>query len=674
MKDGHSTSLPLPPRRAAVVATAWAMLAMSASFAGAVRGQDFTFGPPVDYPAPVPVTAIAIGDVNGDRLDDMVTFAPPYEQQAQRLLIHLQAPDGTLAAPFAVDVGDAAAESTVGIADFNKDGANDIAVGMGYGITMLLGDGQGGFAMHQYADGHVSTVEQIADIDSDGRLDILSTGIAEISILLGDGHGSFHARTALPAESTLMLAYGDVSGDGHGDIVAMSPTSFSVAKGDGLGHFQAPVDYPGPDPQDRNGALAIGDFSGDARMEVAIAEQSSPTDFHSIRIYSQDDNGDLLPPAYLASRPFGASAAIARDVDGDGRDDLLVYFDGEMGLYLHDATGLPENPELFDMDFIVGFASGDLDDDGCTDVALAYAGISVLHGLNCVPRRVASDFDADGVSDLLWRNTATGANVIWKSADAGTQQAVTRVADTDWSIVGVGDFDGDDKADIVWHHRLTGAGTIWKSGDYGTQQALVRITDPAWNIVGVGDFDGDGKDDLLWRHAASGRNAIWKSGNYYTQQAVTGVTDVDWNVAGVGDFDADGRADILWRHDVTGVNAIWKAGSYHMQQSIAAVTNVDWRVAGIADFDGDGLDDVFWRSEGGANTIWRSAAYARQVPMPAQPTRWIAAAAADYDGDGDDDLFWRNTLDGSNVIWRSGAAADIRGVAQVPNQSWVIRR
>jgi hypothetical protein len=45
------------------------------------------------------------------------------------------------------------------------------------------------------------------------------------------------------------------------------------------------------------------------------------------------------------------------------------------------------------------------------------------------------DYNGDGRSDLLWRNVKTGADVIWRSADARQQQAVATVGDLRWKIV-----------------------------------------------------------------------------------------------------------------------------------------------------------------------------------------------------------------------------------------------
>jgi hypothetical protein len=51
-------------------------------------------------------------------------------------------------------------------------------------------------------------------------------------------------------------------------------------------------------------------------------------------------------------------------------------------------------------------------------------GIRTLHGRWSV---ATGDFDGDGKWDLAWRNFATGANVIWKSANAATRQALPTV-------------------------------------------------------------------------------------------------------------------------------------------------------------------------------------------------------------------------------------------------------
>jgi hypothetical protein len=280
-------------------------------------------------------------------------------------------------------------------------------------------------------------------------------------------------------------------------------------------------------------------------------------------------------------------------------------------------------------------------------------------------RRAIADFDGDGRSDVPWRNRNTGANALWKSANATTVQAITTVTNLAWKIVGAGDFDGDRKADLLWRQDTSGANAIWRSGNSATALATATVGNVAWKVAGVGDFDGDGRGDILWRHATTGSNTIWKSGNATTVQAATAVTDVAWKVAGVGDFDGDGRDDILWRHATTGNNAIWKSGSSTTPQSVARMSDLAWQVAGVGDFDGDGHADILWRNtRTGGNTYWKAGSATNQVGVTGVTgTAWKVAATGDYNGDGRADVLWRNESTGANALWLSASSTNLQAVA-----------
>ncbi len=70
---------------------------------------------------------------------------------------------------------------------------------------------------------------------------------------------------------------------------------------------------------------------------------------------------------------------------------------------------------------------------------------------------VFSDFDGDGKSDVLWRNTETGGNNYWSGIDHTQVAFLARVLDHNSKVVGLGDFDGDGKSDILWRNTSTGA-------------------------------------------------------------------------------------------------------------------------------------------------------------------------------------------------------------------------
>lgn len=306
--------------------------------------------------------------------------------------------------------------------------------------------------------------------------------------------------------------------------------------------------------------------------------------------------------------------------------------------------------------------------DGTTTDHLTAVSVLFRSALN------TADFNGDGFSDVLWRNISSGANAIWKSANATLQQAIIGVTDQAWVMAGTGDFNADGISDILWHDTNTGASTIWRSANGATKHVLTTVTDLNWQIVGVGDFDGNGYSDILWRNVVTGANTIWKAGSGAAQQPVTSVTDVNWHVVAVGDFNSDGRSDIFWRNTTTGANVIWYSANSMTKLSVIGVTDLNWIVVGAGDFDGDGATDVLWHEQTtGASVIWRSGnASTQQAVAQVTDVAWKIVAVGDYNGDGKSDIVWRNASTGANVIWRSAHSTTRQTMQGVTNAAWKI--
>ena len=260
---------------------------------------------------------------------------------------------------------------------------------------------------------------------------------------------------------------------------------------------------------------------------------------------------------------------------------------------------------------------------------------AVVFTMERAPGQCASDYNADGKSDILWRNTDGNAAIWLMNGLTLASGAGLGVVPTSWTIAGVGDFDGDGKADILWRNT-DGSAAIWlMNGTTQVSGAGLGVVPTSWTIDGVGDFDGDGKADILWRNT-DGSAAIWLMNGDAVSGAGLGVVPTSWTIAGVGDFDGDGKADILWRN-TDGSAAIWLMNGLTQASGAGlGVVPTSWTIAGVGDFDGDGKTDILWRNTDGSAAIWlmNGTTFASGAGLGVVPTSWTIDGVGDFDGDG----------------------------------------
>jgi hypothetical protein len=249
-----------------------------------------------------------------------------------------------------------------------------------------------------------------------------------------------------------------------------------------------------------------------------------------------------------------------------------------------------------------------------------------------------SDFNDDGSSDLLWRNTVTDDIALWlmdgiAAVDGGF---IEMKPGPSWQVAAVGNFDTDGHDDLLWFNEISGEIAVWQmDGLAPAGGGVLPITvDPVvWDLKGVGDFDQDGsKDDLLWRNTFSGENRIWYMDGMTptTSEALLEVPVGGWDIAGVGDFEGTGiQDDIVWRNYSTGENVIWlmNGSTPMLGVPILSIPDVNWHIEGAVDMNRDGASDLLWRNYAdGSTVVWymdSTTPTTNAVIAPAVPdTNW----------------------------------------------------
>jgi hypothetical protein len=304
---------------------------------GLGNGRFVAFGPPIavgDNPG-----SVALGDFNGDGAADMVTANVGEFFSSGDVSVLLGDGNGGFAqapnSPFAIggELGDD--PKVVAIGDVDGDSAPDIvtANGISDNISVLLGDGSGGFTPapnSPFAVGRAPQSIALDDVNDDGAADVVTTDFFAdaVRVLLGDGSGGFTPAPNSPfpvGQSPGPVAVGDVNDDGTPDVVAGAAgfDDVSVLLGDGNGGFNPAPNSPfkvGENPQ----TVALGDVDGDGAVDLVTANRLSD----NVSLLLGDSSGGFTPaPDSPYAVGDGPQSLALGDIDGDGRPDVIVPSD-----------------------------------------------------------------------------------------------------------------------------------------------------------------------------------------------------------------------------------------------------------------------------------------------------------------------------------------------------------
>lgn len=402
---------------------------------GILTTNSFGYSGNLDSVTNIETNDIATGDFNVDGLVDIAVV----DQLNNQLSVYTNT-----SAAGAISFGQAINFTTgiqpVGIAsgDLNGDGKTDLVVTNKNDNTVSVfsntsSTGAISFAAKvDFGTANQPLAVALGDFDGDGKTDIATANAAllpsYVSILQNTGSAGTISFAAVNNISVLApgsdIAIADLNGDNKQDIVTASNASNQMSvvintSTPGVISFATAVNYAtGTTP----GGLALGDFDGDNKADITLANFFSNTisifrNTSSGGAFSLNARNDIAVP--------GADHIAITDADGDGKPDLAVQTVSPNGFSI-----VKNNSSTGAVLFLT---------------PLNYSSL-------CSNRIAAADWDNDGKTDLgvgcgmfragLWKNKTTEPQITSFSPTSGKSGTTITITGVHFSSVTAVNFGG----------------------------------------------------------------------------------------------------------------------------------------------------------------------------------------------------------------------------------------
>jgi hypothetical protein len=413
-------------------------------------------------------------DVNGDGQQDLLLI------DSSGVSVLLNHGGGNLRAPAAVDVSSYVLELQA--TDFNRDGFSDLAIlgpdmahsdrncsipgggvfvatGSAQGVTMprfldYYDAGAGLYGYSQYlgpcGDGGenpngCSSALSLGYFDGNGTVDIALNA----AVLLNNGNAQFTVPGAPPGQLSISAhtganyttAAGDFNHDGISDLATVMEASNSygeslqIRMGKGGGEFNPPVTYSlgGTDAN----AVLVKDVNGDGKLDVISVNHGTST----VSVFLGIGDG-----TFRAAREFAVTKSpvvvATGDFNGDGKPDLAVASNTSISILLGDGAGGFNRVH----DFVVGgaiegIAAIGLRGNGIADLVLVDGGLALASYNNLATGLGSVDGAYGGAYGALLVLYGKGDGTFAKPIYFGAGNSPTSLA--------IGDFNGDGAMDVA---------------------------------------------------------------------------------------------------------------------------------------------------------------------------------------------------------------------------------
>lgn len=334
---------------------------------------------------------------------------------------------------------------------------------------------------------------------------------------------------------------------------------------------------------------------------------------------------ELQPPELHATGGWADAVAIG-DVDGDGRDDVVLTTtssldkenENKIFVYLQQQDGALATPVKmpYPGGGFSGLALADLDHDGAKDIIVGhYGGITLLrwnkferlrfihHYGNQDANNVAVlDVDRDGNPDVVGQSWSEGAVIYFGDGHGAVRRQVFLPTPAQgYNDIESGDLnrDGYDDLVVMSGQGPTHAYVYYNDGTDDLSQPVdlnPNTQDFAFSsAIAIGDFDGNGGNDLVADRERTNVSLFAQKANGKLGAASVLATGWDPYAMLGTDMDGDGQADLVIAHGDGTLGVLYQHGNALQPEISYSGFYTDWiNGQGLAagDINGDGCRDA----------------------------------------------------------------------------------
>jgi len=532
------------------------------------------------------------------------------------------------------------------------------------------------------------TAIELADVDGDGHVDIVYFGKPpELVVAYGDGKAGFTRTKTFDiedaSESAAALALGDLTGNGRVDIAFLTKKHTLVYHQSEKGELGEPERIP----HGAKGiyAVDIADMNGDGKMDLV---QVATNNARPIRVRFQEAEGSLGPEFALKIAPF-RSIGLEDLKPGGGMEVLAIQRNSGLLRLLEMTRGSKEGEKIALGTVQIHpftdaggnktrrMAIGDVNGDGRNDILVTEPGTAqvALHlqtetgaigarrlfpSLSEADDLIVVDFDGDGRAEVVALSAKEKtAGISSLDADGRLSYPKALPISGEAKAMAAGDAEGDGKPDlfvvskkdekwVAFHLTAAEEGGITLVKEFVLENMNVKRDEPGDMVLT--DIDHDGRADLLvfdrykamrtYRQKEDGSFEDMASGPDYGGGLVEKKRKKDTALI---DIDGDGQQEFLVASKNFARTLRLENGRLTVKDQVNARSSASQikAMAGLNLTGDEQLEVALLDSRGNMLTILeKDAAGVYQVAanFPVGTFNFEGLSAADLNGDGRKDL------------------------------------